>query len=131
MGPPMTMSTSKGSRSGTASPSSSSTVTMSTPALPRMGPNEPGCSTARCWNTRARAIGNQTLPPLRQYVEVFLDVPIGDGPDEALPLVPLVVHEYLVHVARKGLTNDGVRLESVEGLPQGRRQSLHRLSRRD
>ncbi len=36
----------------------------------------------------------------RQNVEVFVHVPVGDGRAVALPLVPLVVHEHTVHLAR-------------------------------
>ena len=36
----------------------------------------------------------------RKHIEVLLDVPVRHGRAVALPLVPLVVHEHLVHLVR-------------------------------
>ena len=54
----------------------------------------------------------------RQDVEVFLDVPVGDRADEALPLVSLVVEKYVEHLAGQGLADHRIGDEGVEGLAQ-------------
>ena len=51
--------------------------------------------------------------PLRQNIEVLLDVPVGHGGAEALPLVALVVHEHGVHLAGHCLLDHLVGLEGA------------------
>ena len=48
---------------------------------------------------RARARGGAPAWRSRQDVEVFLDVPVSDRADEALPFVSLVVEEHVQHFA--------------------------------
>src|SRR6202034_1126642 len=64
----------------------------------------------------------------RQDVEVFLEVPLADRTDEALPFVSLVVQEDVQHLAGECATDDRVALQRLEGLTQRRRDACHLLA---
>lgn len=94
IGPPMTASRSKPSRSGIDSPSSASTVLSSWPSLRQKSPNEPGCSTARCWKTRifmqlsSRASG-RTGTTARNRRRSVPPIPVIDWTKDRAPPPPL------------------------------------------
>src|SRR4051794_22988710 len=58
--------------------------------------------------------------PSRQDVQVLLALPVGDGREELLPLVPLVMHVDIVETAGQRAAHDLVRLERVERLSEVR-----------
>src|SRR3954451_24431314 len=66
------------------------------------------------------AIPHMVSDPLRsrENVQVALPLPVGDGPEEPLPLVALVVHVDVVEPARHRTPHDLVLLERLERLAE-------------
>src|SRR6266481_5741928 len=54
----------------------------------------------------------------REHVQILLALPVRDGREELLPLVPLVVHVHIVEAARHRTADDFVVLERVERLAE-------------
>src|SRR3954451_5011806 len=66
------------------------------------------------------AIPHMVSDPLRsrENVQVALPLPVGDGPEEPLPLVALVVHVDVVETAGQRTPHDLVLLERLERLAE-------------
>src|SRR5579885_3210805 len=56
---------------------------------------------------------------LREELQVVLDLPVGDGGAEALPVVDAAAEEGLVELAGQGPLHDFIALDCVERLAQG------------